>query len=105
MTDQFSFTPDLTNLIKDIPADSIVSRTFYQNDRIKAILFGFAEGQVLSEHTSARPAILHFVQGEAKLTLGGTEQEAHPGTWVYMEPNLSHSILAESDLLMLLILM
>lgn len=105
MTEQFSFTPDLTNLIKDIPADSIVSRTFYQNDRIKAILFGFAEGQVLSEHTSARPAILHFVKGEAKLTLGGTEQEGHPDTWVYMEPNLSHSILAESDLLMLLIMM
>ena len=34
------------------------------------ISFGFAPGQELSEDTSAKPAILHFLKGEAQLTLG-----------------------------------
>ncbi len=104
MTDQFEFIPNLSELISEIPADSIVSRTFYQNEAMKAILFGFAAGQVLSEHTAARPAILHFIQGDANITLGDVSQEAHAGTWVHMEPKLPHSIQAETELWMLLLM-
>jgi quercetin dioxygenase-like cupin family protein len=53
-----------------IPEDGTISRTIYQDEQIKAVLFGFATGQELSEHTSATPAIMHFVQGEARVTLG-----------------------------------
>jgi len=96
---------NLVDLITEFPAESIVSRTFYENGQLKAILFGFAPGQELSEHTSARPAILHFLDGEARLTLGEETMQAQAGTWVYMEPNLSHSIVAETTVRMLLILL
>jgi quercetin dioxygenase-like cupin family protein len=105
MTDQFEYVANLEELITEIPADSIVSRTYYQNDQMKAILFGFAKGQVLSEHTAARPAILHFVKGEASITLGDVAQQASENTWVYMEPKLSHSIEAKTDLWMLLLML
>jgi quercetin dioxygenase-like cupin family protein len=105
MTDPFFYTEDIQELISDIPADTIISRTYYEADRMKAILFGFAPGQELSEHKSPKPALLHFVEGEADLTLGDDIKTAKAGTWVYMEPNLPHSILAKTKVLMILLLL
>lgn len=87
------------------PADGILSRTIYQDDQIKAVLFGFATGQELSEHTAAKPAMLFFVQGEATVGLGADQQPAQAGTWVHMPANLKHSIHAQSPVVMLLILL
>jgi quercetin dioxygenase-like cupin family protein len=77
----------------------------YDDDQHKAILFGFAAGQELSEHTASQTALLYFVQGQAKLTLGEDESKAVAGTWVRMAPRLAHSVLAETQLVMLLILL
>ena len=52
------------------PADGILSKTIYQDDRVKAVVFGFGQGQELSEHTAAKPAMLFFVKGEATVGLG-----------------------------------
>jgi quercetin dioxygenase-like cupin family protein len=104
MTDPYFFTQDLRGLVSDIPEDTIISRTFYETGKLKTILFGFTPGQELSEHTSARPAVLHFIEGEADLSLGEDFKAARPGTWVYMEPNLPHSIVAKTKVLMVLLL-
>ncbi len=101
----YKYFEDLATEISEIPPDSIVSRTLYEDDQHKAILFGFAAGQELSEHTASQTALLYFVQGEAKLTLGEDESKAGPGTWVRMAPHLPHSVLAETNLVMLLLLM
>jgi len=82
------------DLVKEIqpPEKGILSRTLFNNDRLKTVIFGFGQGEELSEHTASMPAILHFLQGEAKLTLGDETVEAKPGTWVHMTKGLRHSI-------------
>jgi quercetin dioxygenase-like cupin family protein len=105
MTADYTHIPDISDLVTEVPEDSIVSRTFYTDDQVKAILFGFAAGQELSEHTASQPAVLHFLQGEADLTLWDDEMEAQPGTWVHMPPNLAHSVVAKTPVVMLLLLM
>ncbi len=104
MNETHTYIANLIEQVPDIPADSIVSRTVYSDDRLKTILFGFAPGQELSEHTSAQTAILHFVQGEAELTLGEDTMTAQAGTWVHMPPHLPHSITAKTTVLMLLLM-
>lgn len=101
----FTSFQDLDTLISDIPADSIVSRTIFDDDHLKAVLFGFAPGQELSEHTSSHPAILHFVRGEASLTLGEERKEAQENFWVHMAARLPHSIEARTTVIMLLLMM
>ena len=96
---------ELSSKLPEIPPDSIVSRTFYSDEQVKVILFGFARGQELSEHTASKPAMLHFLQGEAQLTLGKDQFEARTGTWVHIPPNLAHSILAQTPVIMLLYLL
>lgn len=91
--------------MSEISPDTIISRTFYSDDQLKGVLFGFAEGQELSEHTAAKPAILHFLTGEAQLTLGEDVLEARPGTWVRMPAHLPHSVLAQTPVVMLLLLL
>jgi quercetin dioxygenase-like cupin family protein len=101
----YTYIPNLSDLLTTIPTDSIVSRTFYTGDQAKAILFGFAAGQELSEHTASQPAILHILQGEARLTLGDDTLDAGAGTWVAMPPSLKHSVVAKTPLTMLLLLL
>ena len=87
------------------PADGILSRTVFQDDQLKAVVFGFGQGQELSEHTAAKPAMLFFVQGESTVGLGDDIQQAQPGTWIHMPANLKHSIKANTPVVMLLVLL
>lgn len=105
MSQSYSYFADLASEIPNIPDDSIISRTFYSDDQLKAILFGFAAGQELSEHTASSPAILYFVSGDVELTLGGDAKDAQPGTWVHMQANLPHSVKAKTPTTMLLLLL
>ena len=101
----YSFIADLASQIPDIPSDSIISRTVYSDEAVKAVLFGFAAGQELSEHTASVPAIIHILKGEGTLTLGKDTVEAREGTWARMEANLPHSVNAKTALVMLLLML
>jgi len=87
------------------PPDGILSRTLHDDDRLKVVLFGFSQGQQLSEHTAAVPAVLHLLEGEAVLRLGREERQAQAGAWVYMAPKLPHGILAKTPLILLLMML
>lgn len=104
MTD-YTYIPQLDTAVPDAPTDSIISHTLFKDERLHAILFVFAPGQELSEHTSAYPAILHFISGEARLMLGSDEKTAVPGTWAHMAPKLPHSIVAQTAVTMLLLML
>ena len=91
MTTPYTHILDLAKEVQP-PDKGILSRTVFNDDRLKAVIFGFAQGEELSEHTASMPAVLHFLQGEAKLTLGDDTLEAKLGTWVHMPTGLRHSI-------------
>jgi len=86
----------------DIPHDSILSRTILDNPTIKLVLFHFAPGQELSEHTAAMPAIIQIISGEARLTLGDEVREASGGAFVHMPAHLKHAVHAKTAVIMLL---
>ena len=97
----------IIDLVKEVepPKDGILTRTLFNDDDVKAVIFGFGQGEELSEHTASMPAILHFIQGEAILTLGDDTIEAQPGTWIHLPANLQHSVQTKSPVVMLLLLL
>lgn len=101
----YRFVASLVEIMPDIPAGSIISRTVYGDKGVKATLFGFAAGQELTEHTAARPAVLHFLAGEAEVSLGGETMMAAAGTWIHMQANLTHAIRAKTPVIMLLLML
>ncbi len=100
----YRYFADLAAQLPEITPDTIVSRTLYDGEQVRAIIFGFAPGQELSEHTASKRALLYFVSGEAELTLGGDAMRAQAGTLVEMPPHLPHSVAAQTELVMLLLL-
>ena len=97
----------ISDLAKEAPPPEkgILSRTIFNDEKVKAVIFGFAQGEELSEHTASMPAILHFLQGEATLTLGNDKHEAKAGTWVHMPTGQRHGIQAKTPVVMLLLLL
>ena len=84
---------------------SILTRTLFNDDDVKVVIFGFGQGEELSEHTASMPAILHFISGEATFTLGDETVEAQPGTWIHMAPKLKHSVKTKTPVVMFLLLL
>jgi quercetin dioxygenase-like cupin family protein len=99
---KYTHIDNLAALMAEIPEESIISRTLYKDAALKVVLFGFAPGQALSEHTAAQAASIQILQGEALLTLDGESKPAGPGTWVQMAPHLRHGVYAKTAVVMLL---
>ncbi len=88
-----------------IPARGILSQTLWKDEHTELVLFAFAAGEQLSEHTSARPAIMHVLAGQGELRVGDESVEAGPGTWLAMPADTRHAISARTPLLMALYLL
>jgi quercetin dioxygenase-like cupin family protein len=84
--------------------NGIVSRTLLRTASSRAVLFGFAEGQELSEHTSTQHALIQILSGECEFFLAGQPHALKAGDLIYMPPNLAHAVKATSQFSMLLTL-
>ena len=88
----------------DVPAAGIHSQTVHSDGNVRLVLFAFASGEELSEHTASRPAIIHVLSGGFDLTLDGEPVEAPAGTVVHMAAGLRHALRAREPSRMLLTL-
>lgn len=85
-------------------ANGIVSRTVLNTAHSRTILFGFAEGQELSEHTSTQHALIQILSGECDFSLDGKVHTLKAGAFLHMPPNLPHAVQAKQPFSMLLTL-
>jgi len=88
-----------------LPDNGVLSRTLFNDEALKVIAFGFSAGQELSAHTAPMAAVLHFLKGEAELTLGSEKRDVRAGALVHMAPGLTHGIMAKTPLVMLLLML
>lgn len=88
-----------------VPARGILSQTLSNEAGVELVLFAFAAGERLSEHTSARPAIMHILSGEADMTVGTEAIQATAGTWARMPADTKHSLVARTPVVMALYLL
>ncbi len=84
--------------------NGIVSRTLLRLPSVRSVLFGFAAGQELTEHTSTQHALVLVLSGRCEFVLAGRTHVLRPGHLVYMPPGWSHAVRAVEAFSMLLIL-
>ena len=84
--------------------NGITSRTLLRTESSRVVLFGFAEGQELTEHTSALHATIQILSGECELHLAGQPHALKVGDLVYMPPQLPHAVRATRQCSLLLTL-
>ena len=84
--------------------NGIVSRTLLRTANSRVVLFGFAEGQELTEHTSTQHAVIQILSGECEFFLSGKPYALKSGNLLYMPPHLPHAVKATKQFSMLLTL-
>ena len=104
MADPMPFFADLAAEAPEVPR-GIHSQTLYDGPDLRLVLFAFAPGEELSEHTAARPAVIHVLDGEGDAVVGGAPHPLVRGTWFWMPARMAHSIRARTPLRLALYLL
>ena len=91
----------LTDLV-DYQQGSVVSRTIMKEKTGTVTAFAFDEGQGLSEHTAPYDALVHVIDGEAKITVSGETLELGQGEVVILPANQPHALEAAQRFKMVL---
>lgn len=94
---------DLAGLV-DYHADSIVSREVLKKETGTVTLFAFAQGQGLSEHTAPFDALVHILDGAAKITISGKDHKLQAGEMITMPANEPHALMALEKFKMMLVM-
>ena len=82
----------------------IASRTVLSTGSMRVLLFGFTEGQQLTEHTSTQNALIQILSGECEFTLAGKVHGLKSGDLLFMPAGLVHAVRATQQFSMLLTL-
>jgi quercetin dioxygenase-like cupin family protein len=85
-------------------ANGIVSRTLLKTAKGRVVLFGFAAGQELTEHTSPHCALVQILEGECEFMLAGKAHPMKAGDLLHMPPQWPHAVKATRQFSMLLTL-
>jgi quercetin dioxygenase-like cupin family protein len=100
----YTFFPDL-GAEATVPRRGIHSQTVSEEGGVELVLFAMAAGERLSEHTSARPAIVHVLEGDGMLTVGGDDHPLAPRAWLRMAARTPHAIVTDGGLVFALYLL
>ncbi len=88
-----------------IQAGAVVSKVVFRDEIVNVTVFGFGAGEELTEHRTARPAVVQVLTGRLTFTANGEELDAEPGFWLYMPSGTPHSLVAVEPTVMLLTLL
>lgn len=92
------------NAFIDYADGAVVSKTLIKKDIGNITLFAFDAGQGLSEHTAPFDAVVHLLDGEAEITIGGRAQPVVAGEMLIMPANVPHALQAKTPFKMLLVM-
>ena len=81
---------------------AVVSRQIIKADAGNITLFAFDKDQDLSEHTAPFDALVHVLEGEARITISGKDFDLKGGDVIIMPANEPHALRAQSCFKMLL---
>ncbi len=98
----FAQALDLAGLV-DYEDGRVVSRTLAQQPTANVTLFSFSPGEGISTHSSPGDALVHVLDGEARITIGDTTHTVAAGQAIAMPANVPHGLEAEKPFKMLLV--
>ncbi len=80
----------------------VISKQVLKNQAGNITLFSFDQGQGLTEHTAPFDAVVHILDGEAQITIGGNSNLVKKGESIIIPANVTHALQAVERFKMLL---
>ena len=102
-TEEKGFSKNLNELMqfsKEGIFSTVVSKTQTSNSTLMCL----SAGTDIDEHTSTKEGIVQVLKGKGKFVLFNKEIVMEPGVFILMPKDAPHSLKAEEDLAILLIL-
>jgi quercetin dioxygenase-like cupin family protein len=93
----------LANLV-EYQAGSVVSKQVIAKPTGSVTLFAFDKGEGLSEHTAPFDAMVHVLDGEAKITVSHVDYAVRAGEMIIMPANEPHALSAVERFKMMLVM-
>ncbi len=86
----------------DYADGGVVSKQVSKNNAGNVTLFSFDKGQGLSEHSAPFDAMVHVLDGEAEVIIGGNAHTVKTGEIIIMPADIPHALQANERFKMLL---
>ena len=83
---------------------AVVSKTVLKKETGNVTLFAFDKGEGLSEHTAPFDAMVHIIDGEAEIKIGGNPHVLKAGEAIIMPANIPHALKGIERFKMMLIM-
>lgn len=92
------------NLLEELnyQEDGIVSRVLLKQPSGSMTAFAFESGQEISEHTCPYDALIHVLDGEAEVTIGGVAHRVRSSDVIHLPADVPHAVRAPERFKMLL---
>jgi len=97
------FSRDL-NEIMQFPKEGVFSTVLTKSDEYNYTLMCLAAGTDIDTHTSTKNGVVQVLKGKGTFKLFDKEIEMKPGIFIFMPKDAPHSLKAEEDLAILLLL-
>jgi quercetin dioxygenase-like cupin family protein len=88
----------------DVEEQSTISKNFFKSDGFRAMMFSFAAGEELTDHSSKKQAVLHVLSGSGVFETDTEKIDLQTHVWIHIPAECTHRVKAESDLHFLLYL-
>jgi quercetin dioxygenase-like cupin family protein len=97
---------DVTKLVSLVAyqSGSVVSKQIIAKPTGSVTLFAFDNGEGLSEHTAPFDAMVHILDGEAKITVAQVDYTVKSGEMIIMPANEPHALFAVERFKMMLVM-
>ncbi len=84
--------------------EGIISKQIFRSGKLDTTLFCMAKGTEMSEHTSAKEALVYVLEGNGEFILNGRKIKMIPGATIHMQKKAPHSLKAKENTSFVLIL-
>ena len=97
-------------MIKDLyelmqfPEQGIFSTVIAKSPNYNYTLMCLSKGTELEEHTSTKTAAISVLKGKGSIMITGKKNILQQGLFIMMQPNSPHSLKADEDLAILVLL-
>jgi len=88
----------------EAPASGFVSRVLHNTEDTRIIQFTFAPEAELAAHSAPCPVTICVVRGSAVFRVGSETHVLESGALLHLPPKLEHSVRANKEMCMLLIM-
>ncbi len=92
------------NTLMQFPKEGIFSTVLVKSKNYNYTLMCLAKGTDIDTHTSTKAGVVLVLKGKGTFTLVKEKIAISPGIFIFMPPNTPHSLKAEEDLAILLLL-